>query len=138
MIRRGGIALVVVALGGLVTPAIAGESRKFATQLTVQMKRDTGQDIVFGKVRSKYRGCETGRKVKLLHREVKWQEKWSVIARPRTNAQGKWMYEATKNSNGDRFVTPGYYHLRAGEKKISTGDGEVICKEKFSSPTYMG
>lgn len=137
MIRRTAIALVAAILGVFAAQAVA-EQQKFPTRLSIAIERDPGQDVIFGKVSSKEDACKRNRTVKLLHREVKQDEKWKVIARPRTNAKGRWKFRARPNQNGDNYATPGYYHVRIEEKSIRTGDGTVVCKEKYSSPMFLG
>lgn len=133
MIRRTTIALVAAILAVFAAQAIA-EQQKFPTRLSIDIKRKTGQDIIFGKVSSKENACKRDRRVKLLHREVKWVEKWKVIARPRTNGKGRWKFRAGPNQNGENYATPGYYHVYIGEKSVGTG----VCKEKYSSPMFTG
>lgn len=142
MIRRASTALLVAAVSVFLAQAPAsgggGGGSKFPTRVSIKIERDTGQDVFVGKVRSKHRACESNRPVKLKHRAVKWQEKATIVARPRTGGDGKWTFKAKKNTNGENYATPGYYHVRVGEKKIGTGDGEIVCKEKYSSPLYIG
>ena len=82
--------------------------------------------------------CAEGRKVKLLHRPTNQKERWSVIAKPRTNGSGKWTYLVKKNSNGDRYATAGNYHVKVGETRVNAGGREITCKEKFSSSMLVG
>ena len=138
MIRRVAIALMVVVLGALAGQSFAGGAKKYPTRPTIKVERAHDHDVISGKLRSKSHECEANRKVKLRHRGVKDEAKASVIARPRTNGKGKWTFKPKSNQNGDRFATPGYYHVKAGEKRISTGDGEIVCKERESSSLYIG
>jgi hypothetical protein len=135
-IRRTGAVLALAGVTAFAGQAIgAGGAGKYPTRTSIKIDREVGQDIIFGKLRSDHHGCAANRKVKLYHREVKWQEKASVIARPRTNGKGKWRFEARRNSNGENYATPGYYHVHAGEKRLGGG---IVCKEKFSSPIFTG
>ena len=129
--------LAIVAFAALATPVLA-EQTKFHVRPTLKLKRTAGQDQFSGKLRSKAQGCEANRKIKLHHRNVTQQAKSGVIAKVKTNGKGKWKFRPKKNENGDRYATPGNYEVRIGEKKVSTGDGEIVCRKKNSSSLLVG
>jgi hypothetical protein len=76
--------------------------------------------------------------VKLKHRNVTQEKGSQVMAKLRTNGKGKWKFRPKRNENGDRYVTPGYYTLKVGQKKVSTGSGEVTCRSRNSSSLFVG
>jgi hypothetical protein len=137
-IRRSALVLSLALLAAFGGQAVADDTKKFPTRPTIQIERETSEDLLFGKVRSKHHACEAKRKVKLRHRGIKDNAESSIVARPKTNGKGKWTFRPKRNQNGDRYVTPGYYHVKVGEKRISTGDGEIICKERESSSLFVG
>lgn len=138
MSRRIPFAIAVVLLAALAAQAFASGGGKITTRLTIEFDRNVDQDVIFGKVRSKEHACEADRTVKLHHRTVKYDQDSTVIDRPRTNSKGKWTFKPKPNSNGDRFATPGYYHVKVSDKKISTGHGEIVCKGRSSSALLVG
>ena len=137
-IARTGV--VVLALAALAVPGsqALAEKTNFHVRPSIKMKRTEGQDKLSGKLRSNANACAEGRKVKLLHRPVQQKERWSVLAKLRTNGKGKWTFLARKNPNGDRYATPGNYHVKVGEARVNTGGREITCKEKFSSSIFVG
>ena len=135
-IARAGV--VAIALAALAVPASQALAESFHVRPTIKMKRVAGQDRLSGRVHSQARACEQGRKIKLLHRPVDQKERWSVLAKLRTNGKGKWTYLARRNVNGNRYATPGNYHVKVGETTVSAGGREILCKEKFSSSMLVG
>ncbi len=137
MIRRAAIVLVIALLGACATPALA-EQTMFASTPTIKLKRSNTSDRIFGKVRSDARACEQRRKIRLLHRPVGQEQRWSVIAKLRTNGTGAWSFTPKQNSSGDRYADPGNWHVKVGEVKVNSGGGEITCKEKYSSSLFVG
>ncbi len=134
MIARGLTALLcAAALSLLAAPALAGPGN-VSSRLTIKLKREIGQDTIFGKVRSDAQACESGRKLKLYHRDVKRDEKSEVMLTLRANGKGKWTYRAKKNINGENYATPGYYRIKGVETKTRSG---ITCKDRFSSPLLI-
>lgn len=137
MIGRAAIVLALAMLGACAVPALA-EQTMFASTPTIKHNRSSSTDRLFGKVRSDAPACERGRKIRLLHRPVNQKQRWSVIAKLRTNGKGAWTFQPKRNSNGDRFATPGNWHVKVGEVRVSSGGGVITCKEKFSSSLFVG
>jgi hypothetical protein len=138
MIGRAAIVLAIAMLGLCAVPALA-DQRMFASTPTIKLKRiDAHADRVFGKVRSEARACEQRRKVRLLHRPTTQKQRWSTIAKLRTNGKGAWSFTPERNAAGDRFATPGNWHVKVGEVRVSSGGGAVTCKEKYSSSLFVG
>lgn len=138
MIGRAAIVLALAMLGASAVPALAGQA-EFASTPSIKLKRiSSDADRVFGKVRSNARACEQRRRIRLLHRPVGQKERWSTIAKLRTNGKGAWSFTPEPNSAGDRFATPGNWHVKVGEVRVSSGGGVITCKEKFSSSLFVG
>jgi hypothetical protein len=135
--RAAAAALALAACGTLATPALA-EQDKFHVRPTLKLKRTVGQDTFSGKLRSKEHACEANRKVKLHHRNVTQQAKSGVIAKVKTNGKGKWKFVPKKNDDGFRYATPGNYTVKVGQKRVSTGHGEAVCRSKNSSSLLVG
>jgi hypothetical protein len=129
--------LALAVFGTLAAPVLA-EQTKFHVRPTIKLKRTAEKDQFTGTLRSKERGCEANRKVKLHHRNVTQQGKSGVIATVKTNSKGKWTFVPKKNPNGIRYATPGTYTAKVGQKKVSTGHGEVVCRSKNSSGLLVG
>ena len=137
MIRRAAIVFILVSLVACSVPALASQS-KFASRPSIKIERSSNSDRLFGKVRSNARACEQGRKVKLLHRTVTQEARWSVVTKLRTNGKGAWSFRPQRNQNGDRLATPGNWHVKVDEVRVSSGGGTITCKEKFSSSMFVG
>ena len=137
-IARAGVAALAVAALAVPGSQALAEQTNFHVHPTIKMKRIEGQDKLSGKLSSKARACAERRKVRLLHRPVDQKERWSVLAKLRTNGNGKWTFLARKNSNGDRYATPGNYHVKVGEASVNAGGREITCKERFSSSMFVG
>ncbi|HEX6116756.1 MAG TPA: hypothetical protein VFY99_06610 [Solirubrobacterales bacterium] len=137
MIGRATIVLAIALLGACATPALA-EQTIFASTPTIKLDRGGSADRVFGKVRSDARACEQRRKIRLLHRPVDQKQRWSVVAKMRTDGTGAWSFRPEPNSAGDRFATAGNWHVKVNEVKVNSGGGVITCKEKFSSSMFVG
>ena len=127
--------LVLVALAACSVPALAVKGN-VGSRPSIKIDRSSTTDRFFGKVRSKARACERGRKVKLLHRPVNLKERWSVVATLRADGQGAWSFRARRNQNGDRLATPGKWHVKVVQ--VSVDGGRITCKDKFSSSIHVG
>jgi len=127
-----------VALAGSLAGEAIAEQTKFHVRPTIEVKRKTGVDKFSGKLRSKEHACEADRRVKLHHRNVTQEAKSGVIAKLRTNGKGKWTFKPKRGADGNRYATPGNYEVRVGDKKVSTGSGEITCRRKSSSSLLVG
>jgi hypothetical protein len=132
-IRRAAIALIIVSLGAFSASALAAKGN-VGSSLSIKLDRSGTTDRFFGKVRSDASACEQGRKLKLLHRPVKQNVRWSVVAELRANGTGAWSYRPKRNPNGDRLATPGNWHVKATQ----VSKGSITCKDKFSSSLFAG
>jgi hypothetical protein len=137
-ITRAGVAGLVVAALAVSGPAALAEQSKFHVRPTLKLNRKAEQDTLRGKVKSKEHACEANRRVKLKHRNVTQEKGSQVMARLRTNGKGKVKYRPKRNQNGDRYLTPGYYTLKVGQKQVSTGSGAVTCRSRNSSSLFVG
>jgi hypothetical protein len=135
--RAASAALALAVSGSLATPALA-EKSSFHVRPTIKLERTTEKDTLSGKLRSKAHACEANRKVKLRHRRTSQLTGSKVVTKLRTNRKGKWEYVPRKNQNGDRFATPGNYHVKAGEKRVGTGDGTIVCHGRNSPSLLVG
>ena len=133
MIRRATIAFVIVSLAACSVPALAVEGN-VGSRLSIKHNRKSTTDRLFGEVRSDARACESRRKLKLLHRPVKQNQRWSVVTTLRTDGKGAWSFRPKRNPNGDRLATPGNWHVKATQ----VDKGSITCKDKFSSSIFVG
>ena len=135
--RAGAAGLVVAALAVSGPPALAEQS-KFHVRPTIKLIRKAEQDTLKGAVKSKEHACAANRRVRLKHRNVTQEKGSQLMAKLRTDGKGKWKYRPKRNQNGDRYLTPGYYTLKVGQKKVSTGSGEATCRSRNSSSLFVG
>ena len=136
--RPATIVLAIIAFAALAAPVLA-EQTKFHVRPTLKLNRSTGEDQFKGKLRSKEHACEANRKIKLHHRNVTQQAKSGRDREAAHERQGQVEVPRRRRTTTATATRPrATTRSEIGEKKVSTGDGEIVCRKKNSSSLLVG